>query len=619
MNMKHLNILILISFFIVSALHLQAKPEPLVQRLEPTNWWTDMKQSEFQLLFYGEGIAAAEISVNYPGVSISRKQLTDNPNYVFLYLNIAKETIPGILKFEIKKGKQKQIISYELKQRRNASAARKSFTEADAIYLLMPDRFANGNTTNDSIKGYVQGVNRNVLGARHGGDIEGIISKIPYLADLGITTLWTTPLFDNNDTNYSYHHYACSDYYKIDPRLGKNEDYARLSETCHTNGLKIIIDVVPNHCGSSHWWMKDMPSKDWLNNWDTYTSSNYRMTAWTDPHASESDKFRLTHGWFAPNMPDLNLQNPLLFDYLRQVYTFWIETANIDGMRVDTYPYNDLKTAARFLQSIKNEYPNMNVVGECWVKTPAEIAYYQSGNNNKDGFDSKLTSVMDFCLKDVLSTSFNEEESWDGGLARFYAHFAQDFVYPNTNMIMNFVDNHDIDRYATSIKNDIQKYKMGLAMLITARGYPQIYYGTEIMMDGIPGNYEGHRFDFPGGWSTDKHNAFTVEGRTKSENDVFDYLKCLLNYRKSNPVLQNGLMKQFIPENGIYVFFRYNNDKTIMIVANNKLQNNVIELKRFSEMLKGKTSGTEITSGEKFSLQNSIQIPAKSVLIIDID
>jgi glycosidase len=619
MNMKHLNILILISFFIVSALHLQAKPEPLVQRLEPTNWWTDMKQSEFQLLFYGEGIAAAEISVNYPGVSISRKQLTDNPNYVFLYLNIAKETIPGILKFEIKKGKQKQIISYELKQRRNASAARKSFTEADAIYLLMPDRFANGNTTNDSIKAYVQGVNRNVLGARHGGDIEGIISKIPYLADLGITTLWTTPLFDNNDTNYSYHHYACSDYYKIDPRLGKNEDYARLSETCHTNGLKIIIDVVPNHCGSSHWWMKDMPSKDWLNNWDTYTSSNYRMTAWTDPHASESDKFRLTHGWFAPNMPDLNLQNPLLFDYLRQVYTFWIETANIDGMRVDTYPYNDLKTAARFLQSIKNEYPNMNVVGECWVKTPAEIAYYQSGNNNKDGFDSKLTSVMDFCLKDVLSTSFNEEESWDGGLARFYAHFAQDFVYPNTNMIMNFVDNHDIDRYATSIKNDIQKYKMGLAMLITARGYPQIYYGTEIMMDGIPGNYEGHRFDFPGGWSTDKHNAFTVEGRTKSENDVFDYLKCLLNYRKSNPVLQNGLMKQFIPENGIYVFFRYNNDKTIMIVANNKLQNNVIELKRFSEMLKGKTSGTEITSGEKFSLQNSIQIPAKSVLIIDID
>jgi glycosidase len=619
MNMKHLNILILISFFIVSALHLQAKPEPLVQRLEPTNWWTDMKQSEFQLLFYGEGIAAAEISVNYPGVSISRKQLTDNSNYVFLYLNIAKETIPGKLKIEIKKGKQKQIISYELKQRRNASAARKSFTEADAIYLLMPDRFANGNTTNDSIKAYVQGVNRNVLGARHGGDIEGIISKIPYLADLGITTLWTTPLFDNNDANYSYHHYACSDYYKIDPRLGKNEDYARLSETCHTNGLKIIIDVVPNHCGSSHWWMKDMPSKDWLNDWDTYTSSNYRMTAWTDPHASESDKFRLTHGWFAPNMPDLNLQNPLLFDYLRQVYTFWIETANIDGMRVDTYPYNDLKTAARFLQSIKNEYPNMNVVGECWVKTPAEIAYYQSGNNNKDGFDSKLTSVMDFCLKDVLSTSFNEEESWDGGLARFYAHFAQDFVYPNTNMIMNFVDNHDIDRYATSVKNDIQKYKMGLAMLITARGYPQIYYGTEIMMDGIPGNYEGHRFDFPGGWSTDKHNAFTVEGRTKSENDVFDYLKCLLNYRKSNPVLQSGLMKQFIPENGIYVFFRYNNDKTIMIVANNKLQNNVIELKRFSEMLKGKTSGTEITSGEKFSLQNSIQIPAKSVLIIDIN
>lgn len=610
---------ILFLFIIFISLQVEAKSQAWIQRVEPTYWWAEMNQPEFQLMLYGTDIRSAQISINYPGVSIVRKALTDNPDYIFLYLNVSKETLPGKFNIILKNGKKKQTVLYELKKRRNDSSMRKSFTEADAVYLLMPDRFANGNPANDSINGYHQGVHRDIPGARHGGDIEGIISKIPYLADLGITTLWTTPLFDNNDTQYSYHHYACSDYYKIDPRLGKNEDYARLSETCHANGLKLIIDVVPNHCGSSHWWMSDVPAKDWFNTWPTYTSSNYRMTAWTDPHASEVDLYRLTHGWFAPNMPDLNLQNPLLFDYLKQVYIFWIESANIDGMRVDTYPYNDIKTAARFIQSIRNEYPNMNVVGECWVKTPAEIAYYQSGNSNKDGFDSRLTSVMDFCLKDVFSQAFNENESWDGGMARFYSLYAQDFVYSDQNMIMNFLDNHDIDRYSTAVKRDIQKYKMALAMLITARGYPQIYYGTEIMLDGIAGSYEGNRFDFPGGWATDKRNAFTSEGRTNAENEVFIYLKTLLNYRKNNPVLQNGKMKQFIPENGIYVNFRYNNEKTIMIIANNNMENKELQLGRFAEMLTDKTQGIEITNSKTYSLQKPISINGKTVLVLEIN
>ena len=342
------------------------------------------------------------------------------------------------------------------------------------------------------------------------------------------------------------------------------------------------------------------------------------MTAWTDPHASETDLYKLTHGWFAPNMPDLNLQNPLLFDYLKQVYIFWIEKANIDGIRVDTYPYNDIKTAALFIQSIRSEYPNMNVVGECWNKTPAEIAYYQSGNNNKDGFDSHLTSVMDFCLKDVFSESFNEKESWDGGMARFYLLYAQDFVYPNPNLIMNFLDNHDIDRYSTFVNRDVAKYKMGLAMLITARGYPQIYYGTEIMLDGIAGSYEGNRFDFPGGWNTDKRNAFNAQGRTNDENEVFNYLKKLLNYRKKNPVLQNGKMKQFIPENGIYVNFRFNNDKTIMIIANNNLASTELNPLRFNEILAGKTKGYEITNGQVFDLHSLMTIPSKTVLVLEL-
>ncbi len=614
--MKKLFLFIII---LLAAIQIQAKNPNIIQKIEPTYWWTEMKQPELQLMLYGTGISSAEILINYPGISISRKQLTDNPNYVFLYLNITEKAHPGKFNIIIIKDKKKQTIVYELKKRHEGSSARKSFTEADAIYLLMPDRFSNGNTVNDSVSGYHQGVHREIAGARHGGDIDGIISKIPYLADLGITALWTTPLFEDNDTQYSYHQYACTDYYKIDPRLGKNEDYLRLSETCHQNGLKLIIDVVPNHCGWKHWWINDLPAKDWLNTWPTYTSSNYRMTAWTDPHASESDLYKLTHGWFAPNMPDLNLQNPLLFDYLRQVYTFWIETANIDGLRVDTYPYNDIKTAAKFIQEIRNEYPNMNVVGECWVKTPAEIAYYQSGNNNKDGFDSRLTSVMDFCLKDVFSSAFNENESWDGGMARFYSLYAQDFVYPNPNMIMNFLDNHDIDRYSTAVKRDLLKYKMGLAMLITSRGYPQIYYGTEIMLDGIPGDYQGHRFDFPGGWATDKRNGFTTDGRTNAENEVFNYLKILLNYRKNNPVLQNGKMKQFIPENGIYVNFRYNNEKTIMIIANNNQEIKELNLNRFKEMLVGKSEGVEITSSKKYSLQNPVSVPAKTVLILELN
>jgi len=609
-------ILVLVTVFLLFPV--SAKDQKWAQRVEPAFWWTGMNQSDFQIMLYGPDISSARISINYKGVAIFRKKLTNNPNYVFLYLNVAAEAVPGKFNLILKRGTKTQVVVYELKGRKTGSSLRKSFTNADALYLLMPDRFANGNPNNDSIPGYHQGVHRDIPGARHGGDIDGIISKIPYLADLGITTLWTTPLFDNNDTQYSYHHYACSDYYQIDPRLGKNEDYRRLSDTCHANGLKLIIDVVPNHCGASHWWLKDIPAAGWFNTWPAYTSSNYRMTAWTDPHASTADQYRLTHGWFAPNMPDLNLQNPLLFDYLRQVYVFWIETANLDGMRVDTYPYNDIRTAARFIQSIRNEYPNMNVVGECWVKTPAEIAYYQSGNNNKDGFDSRLTSVMDFCLKDVFSAAFNEKESWDAGMARFYSLYAQDFVYANPNLIMNFLDNHDMDRYSTVVKRDVHKYKMGLAMLLTARGYPQIYYGTEIMLDGIPGDYQGHRFDYPGGWKEDKRNAFVAKDRTKDENEVFNYLKALLNYRKNNAVLQNGLMKQFIPENGIYVNFRYDENKTVMIIANNNDQATDVDLIRFNEMLSGKKLGTEVTTLQTYSLQNPFTVHAKTVLILEV-
>lgn len=612
---KRKTFLILLLLFAVETFGAQKS----VVRVEPTFWWTGMKNTELQLMIYGKDISTFSASIHYPGVSINRKEVTNNPNYMFLYLNINSDAKVGFfdITFEKNKGK-KHSVTYQLKQRVANSALRESFSEKDNVYLIMPDRFANGDVANDSINGYFQGVNRNDLGQRHGGDIAGIINKLPYLADLGITALWTTPLLENNDTQYSYHHYACTDYYRIDPRFGKNEDYLKLSKKAAEQGIKLIIDIVPNHCGGKHWWMKDVPDVDWFNTWDSYTGSNYRMTAWTDPYASKSDRKKLTKGWFAPNMPDFNLNNPLLFDYLTQAYIFWIEYAEISGIRVDTYPYNDIQVAANFVQTIRNEYPKMNVVGECWVKTPAEIAYYQSGNNNKDGFDSRLQSVMDFVLKDKMVEAFNETEGWETGTANFYSHFAQDFVYPNPYFIMNFLDNHDIDRYTTVVNGDLKKYKMGLAMLVAARGYPQIYYGTEVMLDGIAGSYEGHRFDFIGGWSADQRNAFTPEGRTERENQVFDYLRILLHYRKNNTVLQSGKMTQFIPENGMYVFFRHKDQKTVMVICNNNEQESVLDTKRFAECIKTYEMGVDITNRTPYDLKNPITISGKTVLILEL-
>lgn len=589
-----------------------------LQRVEPLFWWTGMKEQVVQVMFYGKNIASAEISTNYPGVKKLRSELTDNPNYQFIYLQIGKRAKPGMLKFKIRDSQKLFYRNFELKARESGSAKRESFTAADAVYLIFPDRFANGNPANDAAEGYHQGADRQHPGARHGGDIEGIIQKLPYLADLGVTALWTTPVFDNNDIQYSYHHYGCTDYYKVDPRMGTAEDYRRLAATARENGIKLILDVVPNHCSSAHWWLNDLPAKNWFNTWDTYTSSNYRMMAWMDPHRSEKDLKRLTNGWFAPNMPDFNLKNKLLFDYLTQVYIFWIEYAGISGMRVDTYPYNDLPTAARFIQTIRNEYPRMNVVGECWMNTAQEIAYFMSGNNNKDGFDSQLQSVMDFPLGNVFQQAFTEKDGWNEGMARFYMHFALDFAYPRTDMIMNFIDNHDIDRYSEVVNKDVRMYKMALAMLTTVRGYPQIYYGNEIMLGGNRGSYEGHRFDFPGGWPGDAVNKFTEKGRDEQEQEVFLYLRKLLQYRKVNPVLQTGAMKQFIPNDGIYVYFRYNDQKTVMVIVNNNETARQLELSPFAEMLQSVRSGHDIISGKNITMTLPLELEPKSTTIIEL-
>ena len=592
-----------------------------INRLEPSFWWVGMKNPDVQLLVYGPAISDTKPLVNYPGVTINNIQLTSNPNYLFVTLHLDESAKPG--KFNLSFRKDNKVVTsyeYELLQRRNGSAMRQSFSPADVIYLMMPDRFSNGNPKNDSVPEVFEKTKRSNPNGRHGGDLQGIINQLDYLNDLGVTAIWNTPVQEDNMQTYSYHTYAITDYYKIDPRYGTNADYRRLSDELHKRKMKLIMDVVPNHCGLNHWWMKDLPSADWVHQFPQFTRSNYRISAVTDPYASAIDKKINAEGWFDTSMPDLNQDNPLMLTYLAQNIIWWIEFADLDGLRVDTYPYNDVAQAAKWLSTILNEYPNLNVVGECWQHNAAEIAYWQTGAKNKDGFDSKLPSVMDFSLTDALHAAFNEEDGWNQGLARLYFSIGMDYVYPDPNNLMIFGDNHDMTRFANIIKNDIKKYKMAMAFLLTTRGFPQLYYGTEIMMTGDKGKGDGDlRKDFPGGWPGDARNAFTSQGRTEVENDAFNFTKNLLNWRKQNPVIHSGKVLHFIPQDNCYVYFRYNDQKTVMVILNNhNSESKKLNTLRFSEIMKGYNSGLEVISGKKIDNLESIEIAPKSAMVIEL-
>lgn len=592
-----------------------------IERLEPAFWWVGMKNPDVQVLVYGTSISETRPQVNYPGVTITNVQLTSNPNYLFVTLRIEETAKAG--KFNISFIKDKKAVvsyPYQLMQRREGSAMRESFTAADVIYLIMPDRFSNGNPANDSVPEVFEKQNRTNPGGRHGGDIQGIINKLDYLNDLGVTAIWNTPVQEDNMETYSYHTYAITDYYKIDPRYGTNADYKRLADEMHKRKMKLIMDLVPNHCGLNHWWMKDLPSVDWVHQFPQFTRSNYHISAVTDPYASSFDKKINAEGWFDNSMPDLNQDNELLLTYLRQNVIWWIEYADLDGLRVDTYPYNDVDRAAKWLSAIRSEYPKLNIVGECWQHNAAEIAYWQTGAKNDDGFDSMLPSVMDFPLTDALNAAFNEEDGWNQGLKKLYFSIGMDYVYPDPNNLMIFGDNHDMTRYATVIGSDINKYKMAMTFLLTMRGFPQLYYGTEIMMTGDKSKGDGDlRKDFPGGWPGDTRNAFTTQGRTKVENDAFIFTSKLLNWRKENPVIHSGKLLHFIPQDNCYVYFRYNSQKTVMVILNNhNSQSRKLDTSRFSEIMKGFSSGYEVISGKSVENLTTIDIAPKSAMVIEL-
>lgn len=592
-----------------------------IERIEPPNWWVGMQNQELQLLIYGEKIGATTPKLSpYEGVTLRRVEKAESPNYLFLYLTISNSAKSGDIHIRFLR-KNKLIIStnYTLRERKANSAKRQGFSSKDALYLLMPDRFANGNTENDSQPKMLEKADRKALHGRHGGDIQGIMQHLDYLQELGITALWTTPLLEDNLPEVSYHHYAISDYYKIDSRFGTNEDYKKLAYEAKRHGIKLIMDVVTNHCSTAHWWMQDLPFKDWVHQFPQFTRSNYRMSTWNDPYASKADKKLNAEGWFDHSMPDLNQSNPNLLTYFTQVFIWWIEYADLAGLRIDTFPYNDIHAMAKFNSSIIREYPNLNIVGECWQHSPQEVSYWQKEAKNADGYNSELPTIMDFPLVDAVSLALNESEGWSTGMARLYQIFGLDYIYPNPNNILVFLDNHDTERFATTIKENPRKMKLALTLITTIRGIPQIYYGTEIMMSGKKSVGDGDlRRDFPGGWETDTTNAFTQQGRDSTQNEIFYHLRTLLNYRKKTSALHTGKTLHFIPEEDVYVYFRYTQKQTIMICLNNNDTPKTIATSRFAERINGFSSGIEILSKQPITDLSHLQIPAKSSWVIEL-
>lgn len=596
-----------------------------IQKVEPAFWWKGMKNPELQILVYGKDIAKSKIELS-DGIQIKNIQKVENPNYVFLTVNTNEINVPKFTITSKKNNKTVDSYSYELKPRKANSADRKGFNSSDVIYLVVPDRFANGNPKNDSQPDVSEKANRNFDGGRHGGDLQGIIQNLDYLKELGATTFWSTPLTEDNEKNYSYHGYASSDLYKIDSRFGTNEDFFRLSNELHKRNMKLIMDFVPNHWGLHHWMIQDLPSKDWIHYWkdgeNGFKRSNYRQAAHFDPNASQSDIDGCTNGWFDTTMPDMNDSNPLVVNYLVQNAIWWTESANLDGIRVDTYPYNNREGVTQWTKRVMNEYPDFNIVGETLMHSPAHIAYWQKDSKVAaiEGFNSHLPSVMDFPLHDIMATAVNEsKEEWDKGMVRVYDVLTNDFLYPDINNLLVLVGNHDVNRINDDFKGDIGKYKIVLSMIMTMRGIPQIYYGDEIGMQGSKAVGDGDiRRDFPGGWKDDQQNAFTENGRTSVQKNYFDFTKKLLNWRKNKTVIHTGKTKHYAPENNVYVYFRYNEKESVMVVINNNEKETTLDLKRFAESLNTTSKGKEVISGKEISLQNSLTIPAKTSLIIEL-
>lgn len=607
-----------------------------VDRIDPTNWFVGMKNPSLQLMVYGEGIASADVTTDYAGVKVDSIVRLDSPNYLLVYLNLDGAQ-PGEMTLNFKNGKQIKKVKYELKAREKRGEERIGFTNADVLYMLMPDRFADGDPSNNDIKGLnTYKTDRSQPSLRHGGDLEGIRKHLDYFKELGVTALWFTPVLENNspDGNGSstYHGYATTDYYRVDPRFGTNEEYKRLCDEAHSKGLKVVMDMIFNHCGFEHPWVADMPSRDWLNTpeWldarkdktkpevnDKYLQTSYKLTPIVDPYASKVDFKETVEGWFVPTMPDLNQKNPHVMTYLIQNSEWWIETVGIDGIRMDTYPYADAEGMAVWMKTLGEEYPNFNVVGETWVTEPAYTAAWQKDSKISNS-NSYLGTVMDFSFYDKINQAKREDtDGFTTGMNRIYNNFVYDYLYPNPSSVMAFIENHDTDRFLGNGK-DSTALKQALAILLTVNRIPQLYYGTEVLMNGTKEVTDGNvRKDFPGGFAGDTHNAFTAEGRTRAENAMFTWLSKLLHWRQGNDVIVKGKQTQFIPYNGVYVIARQYNGKTVMTVVNGTRKQSALAVKRYAEVIGANTAATDVLTGKTVSLTDDVQLAPRDVMVLE--
>lgn len=595
-----------------------AKKAPMVTNVEPPYWWVGMANDTLQVMLTGPDIAQASAEVDYSGVKLDRQVSLDSPNYKLLYFTIAPDTKPGKMPIRLNLNGRKHTLDYELKARDMKGEDYEGFSAADVLYLLMPDRFAQGDAVAATDLEYNDAPDRTQPSTRHGGNLKGIADKLDYLDSLGITAIWSCPVLENDMPGGSYHGYATTDYYRIDPRFGTNADWQELIAQAHKRGIKVVMDMIFNHSGSNHPWMKDMPSKDWYNHPEGNELTNFRLSTIHDPYVSDYDLDHTVNGWFVSAMPDLNQKNPHLMKYLIQNSIWWIESSKINGIRMDTNPYADMQGMAQWAADVLREYPNFNIVGECWYGNEAGPAFWQSGSKINP-VETNLPTVMDFKYNiDREKMFFEETDPWNG-LNHVYDHLALDYLYPDPQHILTFLDNHDTDRFLPEMPDSLGVWKQALAFLLTSRGIPQLYYGTELLMNGTKKISDGYiRLDMPGGFPGDKVDAFTREGRTDLQNEAWDYLSRLLQWRRgeANDVIAKGTLKHFMPQNGIYAYERRLGDKQVVVLLNGQSEPNTVTMERTLEILPYGTTMRDLVSGKDVTITEEMTFAPRQVMIL---
>lgn len=587
-------------------------------RIDPPNWWAGMKNTSVQLLVHSPQIRDAEPSINYPGVRIDSVVRLDSPNYQIIYLNIPQSVNPGKMDISFKNGKKSMTVKYELKQRDGIQPT--PFTSSDILYLIMPDRFADGDISNNDVEEltFHEPVNRNNPNGRHGGDLKGIENHLGYIDSLGMTAIWLNPVLENDMPGGSYHGYATTDYYKVDPRLGTNEEYAALIKKTHDRGMKVVMDMIFNHSGSEHPWMHDMPSKDWYNHPDGKLMTDFHLSTVNDPYASDYDYERTVRGWFVSSMPDLNQNNPHVMKYLIQNSIWWIEYSKIDGIRMDTYPYAEMEPMAQWIKDVQMEYPDYNIVGECWYNDVAGTAFWQGGNCLSAKGNPELPTVMDFPTMMIANSSFHGDTQYGKGLNEIYNRLSLDYLYANKQKVLTFLDNHDTDRFLREKPSNLASWKQGIAFLLTTRGIPQIYYGTELLMFGSKKRTDGDiRLDVPGGFPGDSHNEFTPEGRSALQNEAYNFLSRIAQWRKGNDVIARGSLKHFMPDNGMYVYERSLDDKRVIVIMNGTDRTLDIDMSKYKEIMQPDMVFHDVVTGEDVTIMSDMSFAPRALYILE--